>query len=276
MKLLSETLTDPECKIYKLGLTANSSTSDFEHFISTLSTNHSLREVELDLSSNELGDSGVKLLSEALRKIKCKIQRLILESVGLRAAGVVDLASALSTNRSLTELFLTENELGDSGVKLVSEALRNPACKIQKLSLDSVDITAAGVVDLTSALSTNRSLTELDLAYNELGDSGMKRLSKALRKRDCKIQKIRLQSVGLTAAGVVDLTSALSTNRSLIELDLADNELGDSGVKLVSEALRNPACKIQKLQLMGNQFSSDGKKQLKSLERTRPGLRVIF
>ncbi|XP_059817728.1 ribonuclease inhibitor-like isoform X4 [Hypanus sabinus] len=390
MKLLSEALRNPECKIQKLGLTADHFTSEFEHFISDLSTNHSLREVELDLSyselgdggmkllsealrnpeckiqklglgsvgltaagvvyltsalstnrslaeldlaDNELGDSGVKLVFEALRNPGCKIQKLCLESVGLTAAGVLDLTSALSTNCSLTELDLRDNELGDSGVKLVFEALRNPECKLQKLGLDFVGLTAAGVVDLTSALSTNRSLTELDLANNELGDSGVKLVSEALRNPECKIQKLCLGSVGLTAAGVVDLTSALSTNRSLTELDLANNELGDSGVKLVSEALRNPECKIQKLclrsvgltaagvedltsalstncslteldlgynklgdsgvklvfeavrnpkckiqtlRLRRNQFSSGGEKRLKSLEGTRPGLRVIF
>ncbi|XP_072895019.1 uncharacterized protein [Hemitrygon akajei] len=219
MKLLSEALRDPECKIQKLGMTAERFTSDFEHFCSALITNRSLREVELDLSDNKLGDWGMKPLSEALR---------------------------------------------------------NPECKIQKLGLRSVGLTAAGVVDLVSALSTNRSLTELDLAYNELGDSGVKLVSEVLRNPECKIQKLRLQSVGLTADGVVDLASALRTNRSLTELDLADNELGDSGVKLVFEALRNPECKLQRMGLRGNRFSSAGKKQLKSLEGTRPGLRVIF
>ncbi|XP_059817733.1 ribonuclease inhibitor-like isoform X2 [Hypanus sabinus] len=332
MKLLSEALRDPECKIQKLGLTADHFTSEFEHFISDLSTNHSLREVELDLSYSELGDWGIKLLSETLRKLKCKIQKLGLDSVGLTAAGVVDLTSALSTNRSLAELDLGYNELGDSGVKLVFEALRNPGCKIQKLDLESVGLTAAGVVDLTSALSTNRSLTELDLRDNELGDSGVKLVSEALRNPGCKIQNLCLVSVGLTAAGVGHLASALSTNRPLMELDLGDNELGDSGVKLLSAALRKPECKIQKLvlswtgltdsgiedlvsgliakhslreleldsnnltdrsvsvlhhlivthpcleqiKLWGNLFSSDGENKLKSLEGTRPGLRVII
>ncbi|XP_072895014.1 ribonuclease inhibitor-like isoform X3 [Hemitrygon akajei] len=275
MKLLSEALRDSECKIQKLGLTADRFTSEFEHFISDLSTNHSLREVELDLSYNELGDWGMKLLSETLRKLKCKIQRLILRSVSLTAAGVVDLASALSTNRSLTELDLAENELGDSGMKLVSEALRNPGCKIQKLDLESVGLTAAGVVDLTSVLSTNRSLTELDLRDNELGDSGVKLVFEALRNPKCKLQKLCLVSVGLTAAGVVDLASALSTNHSLKELDLADNELGDSGVKLLSEALRNPECKIQRLVLSWTGLTDSGIEDLVFAVTTKQSVREL-
>ncbi|XP_051865751.1 ribonuclease inhibitor-like isoform X2 [Pristis pectinata] len=250
MKLLSVALRDPECKVQRLGLYADSlAIADVEDLTLALSTNRSLTEVELDLGWNKLGDSGVKLVSEALRNLECKIDKLCLWCVGLTAAGVVDLASAVSTNRSLTELDLGGNKLGDSGVKLVSEALKNPECKIHKLGLQCVGLTAAGVVDLASALSTNRPLTDLNLGGNKLGDSGVKLVSEALRNPECKIHKLGLWCVGLTAAGVVDLASTLSTNRSLTELDLGGNKLGDSGVKVVSEALRNPECKIQKLGL---------------------------
>ncbi|XP_059817072.1 ribonuclease inhibitor-like isoform X2 [Hypanus sabinus] len=272
MKLVSEALRDPECKIQKLGLTADRFTSEFEHFISDLSTNRSLREVELDLSYSELGDWGMKLLSEALRNLECKIQKLGLDFVSLTAAGVVDLTSALSTNRSLAELDLGGNKLRDSGMKLVSEALRNPGCKIQKLGLGSVSLTAAGVEDLASALSTNRSLTELDLGGNKLGDSGVKLVFEALRNPGCKIQKLDLGSVGLTAAGVPVLSSALSTNCSLTELDLVYNELGDSGVKLVSEALRNPGCKIQKLCLRSVGLTAAGVVDFTYALSTNPSL----
>ncbi|XP_078250974.1 LOW QUALITY PROTEIN: NACHT, LRR and PYD domains-containing protein 3-like [Rhinoraja longicauda] len=124
----------------------------------------------LGLGYNDLGDSGMKLVSAALRNPDCKIQRLELDSVGLTHSGAEDLVSALSTNPSLTELHLSGNNLGDSGVKLVSAALRNPECKIQRLWLVSVGLTDCGAEDLVSALSTNPSLTELDLSNNSLTD----------------------------------------------------------------------------------------------------------
>ncbi|XP_059816349.1 NACHT, LRR and PYD domains-containing protein 3-like [Hypanus sabinus] len=125
---------------------------------------------ELRLGRNQLGDSGVKLVSAALRNPECKIQKLWLSGVGLTDSGAEDLASALSTNPSLTELGLSGNELGDSGVKLVSAALRNPECKIQKLGLWGVGLTDSGAEDLVSALSTKPSLTQLNLTSNSLTD----------------------------------------------------------------------------------------------------------
>ncbi|XP_072894228.1 NACHT, LRR and PYD domains-containing protein 3-like [Hemitrygon akajei] len=125
---------------------------------------------ELRLEWNDLGDLGVKLVTAALRNPECKIQKLWLTRVGLTDSGAQDLISALSTNPSLTELNLSNNKLGDSGVKLVSAALRNPECKIQKLGLRKVGLTDSGAEDLVSDLGTNPSLTVLDLRYNSLTD----------------------------------------------------------------------------------------------------------
>ncbi|XP_072892614.1 NACHT, LRR and PYD domains-containing protein 3-like isoform X1 [Hemitrygon akajei] len=134
----------------------------------------------LRLGRNELGDSGVKLVSAALRNPECKIQTLWLIEVGITDSVAEDLASALSTNPSLTELYLSGNKLGDPGVKLVSEALRNPECKIQRLWLYDVGLTDSGAEDLVSALSTNPSLTLLDLGSNSLTDRSVPALRRLI------------------------------------------------------------------------------------------------
>ncbi|XP_072891500.1 uncharacterized protein [Hemitrygon akajei] len=121
------------------------------------------------------------------------------------------------------------NELGNSGVKLVSAALRNPECKIQKLGLYNVGLTDSGTEDLISALGTNPSLTELNLGHNKLGDSGVKLVSEALTNPECKIQKLKLSRIGLTDSGAEDLVSALSTIPSLMELDLV-KKLADRAI----------------------------------------------
>ncbi|XP_062896253.1 LOW QUALITY PROTEIN: NACHT, LRR and PYD domains-containing protein 3-like [Mobula hypostoma] len=228
---------------------------------------------KLRLGENELGDSGVKLVSAALRNPECKIQTLGLDKVGLTDSGAEDLVSALSSNPSLTELNLGFNKLGDSGVKLVSAALRNPECKIQKLWLMSVCLKDSGAEDLVSALSTKPSLTELNLGFNKLGDSGVKLVSAALRNPECKIQKLWLDNVGLTDSGAEDLVSALSTNPSLTELELGLNSLTDQSVP----ALRRLILTLPSLKwiwLGNNQFSETGMKELRSLQEPRPGLTV--
>ncbi|XP_055486672.1 NACHT, LRR and PYD domains-containing protein 12-like isoform X2 [Leucoraja erinacea] len=271
VKLLSAALVNADCKIQRLGLwRINLTDSGAKILVTAVCTNRSL--MELNLGGNDLGDSGVKLVSAALRNQDCQIQRLQLQCVGLTDSGAEDLVSALSTNHSLMELELTENKLGDSGVKLVSGALRKPDCKLQKLWLGRVGLTDSGAEDLVSALSTNHSLTELDLGGNGLGDSGVKLVSAALRNPDCKIQRLGLWAVGLTDSGADDLASALSTNRSLTELNLGDNELGDSGVKLVSAGVRNSDCEMQRLWLDSINLTDSGLDDLASALSTKLSL----
>ncbi|XP_059817476.1 NACHT, LRR and PYD domains-containing protein 3-like [Hypanus sabinus] len=198
------------------------------------------------------------------------IKHLDLGNCHIQCEGIQRLGPGLHKCQVLS---LGGNELRDSGVKLVSAALRNPMCKIQKLGLINVGLTDSGAEDLVSALSTKSSLTGLDLSDNKLGDSGMKLVSVALRNRECKIQKLWLINVGLTDSGAEDLASALNTKPSLTGLDLTSNSLTDRSVPALRRLiLTHPSLEL--IWLEDNKFSETGRKEMRSLQETRPGLRV--
>ncbi|XP_078390048.1 uncharacterized protein LOC144671985 [Cetorhinus maximus] len=160
------------CSLFNNNLTDSCA----EDLASVISTNQSL--TDLDLGVNPLGDSGVKLLSVGLRNSGCKIQRLGLGGNKLTDSCAEDLASVF--NRSLTDLNLGDNNLGDSGVKRLSVALRGPDCKIQKLDLWGNRLTDSCAEDLASALSTNRSLTDLNLGANSFTDQSVPALRRLI------------------------------------------------------------------------------------------------
>uniref|UniRef100_A0A3Q4GM41 B30.2/SPRY domain-containing protein n=1 Tax=Neolamprologus brichardi TaxID=32507 RepID=A0A3Q4GM41_NEOBR len=93
---------------------------------------------ELDLSNNDLQDSGVKLLSAGLESSHCALETLSLSGCLITEQGCVSLASALSTNPShLKELDLSYNDPGDSGIKLLLSGLKDPCWKLDTLSQGS-------------------------------------------------------------------------------------------------------------------------------------------
>ncbi|XP_072567277.1 uncharacterized protein [Paramormyrops kingsleyae] len=219
---------------------------------------------ELDLSDNDLQNSGVRLLSGALRESHCKLEILRLSGCRVTEGGCSSLASALRSNPShLRELDLSYNHPGDSGVKLLSAVLKDPSCKLEKLKVYRCELTKKCCEVLASALRSNSShLKELDLSDNDLQDSGVKLLSAGLENHHCNVEILRLSGCRVTEGGCSSLASALRSNPShLRELDLSYNHPGDSGVKLLSAVLEDPSCKLEKLNVdHGGEC------------RTRPGL----
>ncbi|XP_028440808.1 NACHT, LRR and PYD domains-containing protein 3 [Perca flavescens] len=121
----------------------------------------------------------------------------LLSGCNLSSKSAEALASVLTSKNSLRELDLSNNDLQDIGVTVLSCGLRSLHCKLESLCLSGCLITEKGSADLASALKCNPShLRELDLSFNHPGDSGVTLLFDGLDDPHWKLKTLKIDHCG--------------------------------------------------------------------------------
>ncbi|XP_040891396.1 NACHT, LRR and PYD domains-containing protein 12-like [Toxotes jaculatrix] len=201
---------------------------------------------ELDLGYNSISDSGVRTLLEGLSDPNCRLKTLRLQGCGVTSQACVYLATALTQSPKLRELDLSRNEIGDDGLRHLSDGLRSAQCQLDTLKLSQCNIERKGCQYLATALQKNSShLAVLDLSINMVGDKGANELFK---KFDIsQLRKLEMYHCGLTASSCRSVCEALKSESStLIELNLSNNSLKDKGFEIICEGMY-AWCSLEKL-----------------------------
>jgi len=199
------------------------------------------RIVMLDLSYNDLRCSGCTILSKAIMTKSCPLKELTLEKNDIKEDGARDLANALVTNRELRTLVLKGNDIGNVGAIALGKMLvRNESLTV--LNLSSCSIGNEGGAALGRGLARNFTLEEIELDKNSLGSGGSDEsfFSVGVMTNE-GLKTLRISGNGLAATnGHVDgvthsswgesIANALSTNSTLLHVDLSSNALSDPSI----------------------------------------------
>lgn len=230
---------------------------------------------ELSLAFNALGDAGVGQVLQALQGPSCQVHKLSLQTCCLTEAGCGVLPGALRSMPALRELQLSDNALGDAGLRLLCQGLLDPECHVEKLRLEYCKLSAAGCEPLAAVLRAKPGLKELALSNNDLGEAGVRALCAALRDAAPQLEVLRLETCGLTAANCAELAEVVASTGSLKELHLGDNLLGDAGLAALCAGLLRPSSQLRTLWLWDCSFGADGCRDLCRLLKVKDSLKEV-
>ncbi|KAM6154499.1 NACHT, LRR and PYD domains-containing protein 4 [Erethizon dorsatum] len=249
----------------------------------------------LQVKDSTLSESAVTTLFNQLKQPNCLLQNLLINSVTVHCESWL-LFEVFTHNPNLKHLNLTSTSLCRNDVKFLCSMLSHPACNVVELVLINCKLTADDCKAFASILMDSRKLKQLNLASNYL-KKGVRTLCKALCHPDCALQLLvrRKDTPVLHIAWVSGeiytestlalcylsdwcwdyLAEVLLTSKSLVHLDLSTNTLRDEGLKVLCEALRYPACRLQALCLMQCSITAGGCGDLAEVLTSNGNLRSL-
>jgi len=154
-----------------------------------------------------------------------------------------------------------------------------PTCPLQELKLQSNRIgplDAAILVKFLEEKSDNGlpvlpKLNRLDMSYNELGDIGTTKLTRAISKRSkVHMTEVSLSGNDMGSKGIESIMNKLLQHK-LITLNLDNNSIGDQGCQLVAASLRS----IPTLHRLNLAFNDIGCRGIATLMRSLVGCESI-
>ncbi|XP_069825457.1 NACHT, LRR and PYD domains-containing protein 6-like [Dendropsophus ebraccatus] len=158
-------------------------------------------------------------------------------------------------------LFETRNKA------LVQKSLKS----LTKLDFSRIHMSALDCTVLAFIMETCPNIKELNLYGCSLDTEGLERLAPA----SYKLQDLRLGGNNLPDTSCTLLASVVRNNRSLKALDLDGNRLYGPHFSDLVEALSNPDCTVEKLQLDHNHLPHTSCTQLASVIRNNPSLKCL-
>ncbi|XP_071324497.1 NLR family CARD domain-containing protein 3-like [Trachinotus anak] len=180
------------------------------------------------------------------------------------------------------------------------EATSIAAPEIKKLNLFKMKLSVVDCAAMHYVLQFSpHKLQELNLGYSNIGNRGLNRLgpilhrceslylryncldrqaaileSAILKSNECQVKKLFMCGNNLGPEGVLELWNALEHNTTVEELYLDITGITERGTENIVNCLsKNTSLKT--LTIVGNDIGEVGRRRLKELGKSRPGLRII-
>ncbi|CAM9363404.1 unnamed protein product [Pylaiella littoralis] len=204
----------------------------------------------LDLSENEVGAQAAHELREYMRSNKCQLRSLAIRKADIDDDECREFMAALGSNTSLEDVDLAGNLIGKQETMKVT-----------------------GAESVAAMLSTNRTLTNLNLGWNSLRMESAVTVAQSLRHNHT-LQTLGLAYNSFSGYASQILAVSLFENDTLTSLDLSYNSVTPSAALVLAFALKvNTTVKF--VELEGNRIGHNGGEALVTAMRVSQGNLIV-
>ncbi|KAL7144673.1 hypothetical protein ABFS83_07G028600 [Erythranthe nasuta] len=247
----------------------------------------------LNLSDNALGEKGVRAFGKLL-KSQNSLEELYLMNDGISKEAAQAVCELVTFTDKLRVLHFHNNMTGDEGAIAISEIL-NRCPLLEDFRCSSTRVGSEGGVALTEALAQCKSLKKLDLrdnmfgveaglklsealykhayiteiylSYLNLEDDGAIAIANALKDTAPSLEVLEMAGNDITAEAAPVLAECIATKKSLVKLNLSENDLKDVGALQISKVLGEGHNKLKEVDMSQNSLRDSAKFLAKALVR---------
>lgn len=256
------------------------------------------------LSTKGFGEESAWVVARAFQNHRRTLKQVDISDIisgrhQREALKVLEIVTGSLEGAPIRVLNLSDQALGETGVRACATALNNP--NIEELYLENIGCSHDACIALRELLAAPEKLKKLQLHNNMTGDEGAKELAAIIAKAphlehlkitssrvgeeggleiaqalkdSCKLKSLDLQD-NLLGEAIVQLADALSSHPELECLNLSYNCMEDEGANALAECLQTGTKKLKELQVAGNDISNDGIRSLAVALGGIPGLEVL-
>ena len=223
----------------------------------------------LDISFCKLTDDVIKIFANCFQKV-LNLQHLNISHNNMSHSSAVSMALAIANNESLEYLDLSECDLVDLRVVLLSlQQFSKVKCLIIKSSNffeGEMFLQASDPPEVAS----NSCMEYLDLTHCELSGSQMTTIARQLLQVSA-MKYINISYNTLSDCAVIDIASVISKNLFFENINLSGCELSESQMISIVKAL-NSLSRLKHLDISQNKVTNEAANKLASVLANNPSL----
>ncbi|AIL65727.1 Leucine-rich repeat protein [Rickettsiales bacterium Ac37b] len=211
-----------------------SSKEEIQNIIKKLSDNDpSITKIYINISNNYILTS----LCEAIKhnkfmifcEFKCDIPNFYTQYI----------TNILKENKSLNTFNLNHSKFSSEDIEEIAQAL-SANTNITYFSLEGTSLTSEAITSIISTIRNHKSIKSLNLSSTVKKVEHKQSLLTALKfllTNNSKLQTLHLTNNMFNNEDIIDLAPSLMSNKSLLTLSLASNNIGLKGMQVISQTL---------------------------------------